>query len=385
MRCGKCKLVHYCGTNCQQRHWKYHKKDCKTATQQIGLLQQEVQELKTVPEIAACSICLLKGGTIQHPVMFKDCHHVFCLKCLECYQEVSQSIVTNTTCPHCRTKTSRDNDRETILANVLLYTARASRSETKKTEACQLAFEDMASLGKSDSDQDVLQANAICAKLAEIKGDYKDSLRILKQNEQILQKRAGRKKELDALLQKGKVLGQSVKSTNYDKDTDDDISGSLDDDTYNKMQNIQNQVLALMAQGGMAKEVDLIQNQIDQINVHLLMKDWETARICHQELMTEYPQEKLSPTQQVQIFTGFSRCLFEEGNFDDCINMGEAALRVNRHSPGVNQYTALAYKAKGDLEKAQHVIARAILYEAPWDVDLRARNRELWIQLMEEG
>ena len=29
-RCSKCKLVYYCGKECQQAHWKVHKKICLT-------------------------------------------------------------------------------------------------------------------------------------------------------------------------------------------------------------------------------------------------------------------------------------------------------------------------------------------------------------------
>jgi hypothetical protein len=29
LKCGQCRLIKYCGPNCQKEHWKVHKKQCK--------------------------------------------------------------------------------------------------------------------------------------------------------------------------------------------------------------------------------------------------------------------------------------------------------------------------------------------------------------------
>ena len=29
MRCSRCKMMYYCNVECQRKHWKKHKKECK--------------------------------------------------------------------------------------------------------------------------------------------------------------------------------------------------------------------------------------------------------------------------------------------------------------------------------------------------------------------
>ena len=269
-----------------------------------------------------------------------------------------------------------ENVKEAVLAKAILYSARAR----EKRKACQLALEQMKTLGKPESDQDVLQANIICGHLAATKGDYKDALAIFEQNERLLTKLVERKRQVDALMQKGQQLGQG-------KGDDSDDEEEIDPETYQQMQQIQNEIMAIMAQGGMARESDLINCRLELTNIRLQMEDWVTAQQQYQQLMTDYPQQSriVTPAQQQQVFLGFARCLYEEGNYVGSIRLGEAALAMNRHFPGIHKYLALAHKAQGNLPKAQQIMAQAVLYETPWDPNNVAEARSLWVELMEEG
>jgi tetratricopeptide (TPR) repeat protein len=53
------------------------------------------------------------------------------------------------------------------------------------------------------------------------------------------------------------------------------------------------------------------------------------------------------------IFSNFSRCEYEEGNFTQAIEFGESVIQMNRHYEGSYKYVALAYKALGDLDKGR--------------------------------
>jgi tetratricopeptide (TPR) repeat protein len=389
MKCGKCNMVYYCGRDCQKQHWKYHKSDCKTAVEKIQVqfdLNDNAPDTSemSIKKDTECSICLRDRDNMDHPIVLKNCKHVFCVPCLRQYQEVdlteTSSARSNTNprrpCPCCRAEI-KENVRESVIAKALLYAARASRtgvSQEDKLKACQLAVEALQSLGKPTSDQDVLQANTICGHIAVTKGDYQDALKIFEQNERILTKLMERKRSIDALLERGRILGSH---TNDDDD--------LDDATYEAMQQIQNEIMALMAQGVTSNETDLISCRLELANIRMEMQEWDMAKTIYKQIMTDYPeQEMLTPPQTRQIFMGFARCLYEEGNYEGSINMGEATITMNRHFPGIHKYVALSYRAKGDLKQAQTIMGRAVLYETPWDPANVARTRELWVQLMEE-
>lgn len=394
MKCGQCKMVYYCGSACQRQHWKYHKADCKVATEkiysQLDLQKDDIELKEKAPADATCAICLTDQPEMKNPIVLKACQHVFCYKCLEQYENYHQTMPKKeekgtTPCPCCRTK-MEENAREAVVAKALLYAARAGRKANtpqEKREACQLALEEMKALGSPESDQDVLQANILCAQIALVKGDFKDALKIWEQNQRIWTKLVNRKKQVDALLQKGQTLGQQ---SNDGDNSDSDDDGEIDEETYQQMQQIQNEIMAIMAQGGLGQEADLINCRLECISVHLEMQDWDTAKQMYQDIMTEYPEQSMmSPPQQRKVFMGFARCLYEEGNYEGSIRLGEAAIEMNRHFPGIHQYVALAYKEQGDLQKAQDVMAQAVLYETPWDSDHREEVRELWVRLMEEG
>lgn len=391
MRCGKCNLVYYCGRDCQTRHWKYHKLDCQTAVEKVqGQFDLNVDlpdssENMCIKKDTECSICLRDKDNMDHPIVLKNCKHVFCVPCIRQYQEFdlpeAPSTRSNTNnarkpCPCCRTE-MQENVRESVIAKALLHAARASRtgvSRQDKLKACQLAVEALQSLGKPTSDQDILQANTICGHIAVTKGDYQDALKIFEQNKRIWTKLVERKRSVDALLERGRELGSQI------NDDDDE-----DDTTYQAMQQIQNEILALMAQGGLANEGDLINCRLELANIRVEMQDWDTAKTMFQQIMTDYPkQSMMTPPQQRKVFMGFARCLYEQGHYEGSINLGEAAIEMNRHFPGVHKYVALAYRGQGEVKQAQTVMGRAVLYETPWDPVNVAQARELWVQLMEE-
>lgn len=397
MRCSKCKMVYYCSQKCQRSHWKEHKTDCNVAVQQIykKFAKDDKADSSNNSETTekskndTCGICLADRKDMVNPVILKACQHAFCFPCLKKYQDYNDAIPSTSTsgvgataapsvqrkstCPYCRTE--MEDVKESIIAKALLYATQAAHTgkpEEERLRLCQLALDQMKTLGKPACDQDIIQANIICGQIATTRGDFKDALAIHEQNCRILAKTVARKKEIDALLGEGQRLG----SSNHEEE-------EIDEETYKKMQEIQNKILALMAEGGMAKESDLIDGRLEVVATRMKMEEWETATTMYKELMTEFPEQSmLTPIQQRRIFMGFARCLFEMGNYDGSIALGEAAIEMNRHFPGVHKYVALAYKASGKIEQAQKMMAQAVLYETPWDPQNVAEARMLWIEMM---
>ncbi|CAB9506894.1 expressed unknown protein [Seminavis robusta] len=422
MRCGKCHCVYYCSQDCQKRHWKYHKKDCQSVQDKLVLLYNNNDNDNTTSSSSnskdkkkACPICETEEPQMVHPVTLSNCGHVFCVPCLQRYQDLHQPpMITENDkikCPCCRTTTtSTTTSRDTLLSKALLYTARASchwqtnntkdddHDDDKKVEAaCQLALLQLQQLESPTCDQDTLQANYIASQIATVRGDYKQAMLIVEQNLRIWQSGVERKKQVDALMKQGRVLSESSSETsknnkNNNKTTDDesdDDEGAIDETTYQKMQQVQNQILEIMNQGSLlALETDLIECRLQMLDILTHQQDWDTAESLYQQLMTDYPkQSQLTPRQQRRVFMGFSRCLYEHGNYQGAINLGQAALDTqqhNRHTPGIHQYVALSHQQLGQLEQAQAVMGRAVLYEGHDDPIHQQQVYALWRKLMEE-
>ena len=80
------------------------------------------------------------------------------------------------------------------------------------------------------------------------------------------------------------------------------------------------------------------------------------------------------------MFMGMSRCMYHLKNYEFAIQLGEAAIEMNRHFPQVHKYVALSQKASGDIEGAIRTMARAVNYETPWD----EANRKVVLAMYEE-
>ena len=67
------------------------------------------------------------------------------------------------------------------------------------------------------------------------------------------------------------------------------------------------------------------------------------------------------------------------GKYDELVSLDKQLHwgRSFRIAEGVHKYTALSQKAKGDIDAARRTMSRAILYEAPWSKENKARNLKI--------
>jgi hypothetical protein len=90
--CSRCKLVRYCGTECQTQHWKAsHKLFCVAVDKRKP--QPQVQEETVGPK---CTICL--GVISDRNSVRLPCSHTFHRHCIDGVRDNSAAQV----CPLCR-------------------------------------------------------------------------------------------------------------------------------------------------------------------------------------------------------------------------------------------------------------------------------------------
>ena len=77
----------------------------------------------------------------------------------------------------------------------------------------------------------------------------------------------------------------------------------------------------------------------------------------------------------------YSRALYETGEYDKAVELGNKAIEKLRCETGVHKYVALSQKAKGDINEAKKTMTRAILYEENWKKDNLRQNKQLLKEL----
>jgi tetratricopeptide (TPR) repeat protein len=87
-----------------------------------------------------------------------------------------------------------------------------------------------------------------------------------------------------------------------------------------------------------------------------------------------------TPPQQRKMLMGMSECLYYLGKYKLAIEIGEAAIEMNRYFPQVHKFVALSQKDSGDLEAAIRTMGRAVCYETPWD----EANKQIVLELYRE-
>lgn len=106
--CSRCKLVHYCGQECQTQHWKaIHKKDCKTLEKRIPEPEKETTPLDAKDETRnvgpTCVICLEIISCYEGKLL--PCKHFFHIHCIERLMRTC-----SLQCPLCRDGPEPDSE-----------------------------------------------------------------------------------------------------------------------------------------------------------------------------------------------------------------------------------------------------------------------------------
>ena len=128
-KCTACKCVNYCDRECQNKHWKEHKNECKRIKKILGKrggkldigTEKDLGPLRKLPPRAECPICM-------HPLPLHDslhtyvtcCGKIICCGCFcrhhmesgEWVVEGDQQTLVPQTCPFCRSAIAEEPGEE---------------------------------------------------------------------------------------------------------------------------------------------------------------------------------------------------------------------------------------------------------------------------------
>ncbi len=107
--CQGCLSFFYCSRDCQKKHWKFHKAQCKSVHPWIDELERatagEDTEETPEPRNPECIICMEEFVDMDFDnevTVMKPCRHAFCNKCIIKWQRKPIPPPGKHVCPICR-------------------------------------------------------------------------------------------------------------------------------------------------------------------------------------------------------------------------------------------------------------------------------------------
>lgn len=362
-RCSRCHLVYYCSLDCQKKHWSRHKPDCRD----VNEMRCEVAGIgATLPPTQAtnedCAICL--QDTIEDPIIL-DCRHAFCFTCLRDYAMVRRRTGTKLMCPLCR----EPYVEGAAVQRILLFMARAARKDITDEEREALLSQAQDDLSRAlEADPNDMQVMFTKVELLLLQKDFDQAIQVIQSLMELDKKGRENSKILIEKLDRAKMAEEEGREEDADRIMDEIEQFHQEGHSFSRFKN-----------GGL----DLV---LFMAEAQELAQDWEAAIETYKSISHETYEDfsRATPVQQRKLLMGISRCFYKVGNYVGAIAMGEGAIDMNRHFPGVYKYVALSYKEKGDRQMAKTMMNRAVLYETPWDDRNREEAYELFKDLASE-
>ena len=368
MRCATCHLTYYCHETCGKNHWQVHKSQCKSLeelrNQYAGLATITKTKIVNddddddVPTHNCCSICNKNNETESKTetetctlLVLGGCGHTFCFRCLQHYQ-IYGTPSNNTSCPTCHLEKSMDPHHQALTRAAICLCRAAGLAPNQRDRDCQSALNEIEMV--QDQNSSNLAAKIMYGEVLDLLGQPDLSLTLLSESLDKLKKgtvQANAKAQIDNLMEQ--VQACIVKG---------DSAGA--EQRLDQIQQLRNQKYYSTAVQ-ISDVVDLTL-RLGLIQEHA--QDYPGAKLTYKLILKDYPRDdQLNPLQHLLIYMGVSRCLLKEGDLDGAIEMGGAAIQLNRHYPRVHDTIIQAYQSKGELQEAMNVPTRAALYETPWD------------------
>jgi tetratricopeptide (TPR) repeat protein len=315
------------------------------------------------PEVAtvgdsSCGICLEQ---LRHPISLPACGHTFCFACLRAYKELD----INASCPYCRSLMP-DIDVG-FLDRAVMHGARAKKlTGEQRLLQCELALAEVEKVLSADPSD--LRANYLRADICLIAGDANVAIEAFKS---ILDHNARTRQAKDEVM---RIIALA--------DAADEAGDEAEADRL-MTQAEQMQSFKTFNDGS----TELLATKLKLAAAHQAAGEWDAANVLYMAIvggMGDNPKYG-GPHLQLRLWMGMTRTFYEMAAYERAIKgSGGMAVAMNRHYPGVHKYVALSEKALGDLGAAVKTMSRAVLYEAPWDLENLAENRALLHELAEE-
>ena len=307
---------------CQVQDWKEHKSTCTWIKEKHVKWKEDMSTV--LPDDSAldtkegpCAICLEE--TITNPVVL-PCGHAFCFSCVGNYQQSSTSK-EGASCPYCRGEIP--DVVEKAVERATLYGDRASASSKgseKQKKYAKLALAEFESLMELAPDREA-QFNVLYSRAVMIS-------------------MAGQPEEAIAVTKEFLLLNEK--------------------------------------HPGMLSFDDVVQAKCYQAEAYSDCGKWKDSAKIYKSLIKEHEQRG---DPNCYILIGCCQALYELRKYDEAVEYGKLAIKLNRFRPGVHKYVALSQKALGDINAAAKTMSRAILYEEHWDTDSLQKNKQLLREL----
>ncbi|KAL3942012.1 MAG: hypothetical protein SGBAC_003724 [Bacillariaceae sp.] len=394
--CSRCRTAFYCSVACQKKHWMVeHKNYCRDTTELKlsmltlgdGEMPQMGGELKDQSD-KDCAICL---GALVDPYVLPSCGHAFCFACLAEWQRAvkNRSVETlfmepkkgiSLSCPACRAETP--DVEGSILQRARLLAARANNRMTPESDKFALRQEALAELDQFEKIRPGWRPVAEVVAVADVRTDSQRrfcSAEILLSLEEPAKAKEGllwlqdlcklaatNREKFISMIQQGESLLAQGK-----EDEAEEVAKELDEfkQKHNALSMLQ-----------FSFDVYAMLGSVEE-----MMENWEDAKEIYFEMMKNMTDHtSATPPQQRMMFMGLCRCAYHLEKYDKALEAGEAVLEMNRHFPFCHKYIALSHKAMGNMDAAKATMARALVYEAPWDDQHHEQVLQLYREIVRE-
>lgn len=376
-RCSRCRVTYYCGKDCQVRHFKQHKNNCR----RIALLWQERERTFPVvePVQQECGICLE-----VHPekrVLVPGCNHGFCYPCLLSWHNKLPNIEEleqeepPTTCPICRNPISQRVEDDVLdRARYLAKRAAVAATPEEKDALTQEAFAEIDRLMSSNNEfQAILKycefrPLIVKAEILTIIGEPQRSLDMITAIQDRYET-ADRNGEKFASM-----LAQLQQTTSQDE-----------------VEQLKKEILEMNARGEVITTGDPTELAL-KMDYRIVGTEAWAEKGEHEFALKYYMHmfEKstsneisLSPKHYRRIGVGLLSSNYHLGNYEGVLMIGNQALNQTREFPHVYKYMALAQRDQGDVVVARDTANKGLLY-AVMDEFEKAELLDLYKELVEQ-
>lgn len=405
-RCSRCHMVFYCSPSCQRAHWKVHRPDCVSVEDMrrmnipdgkgngpVALEDATVTHNVLSDPNTTCGICFASHEEIKHPVVLKDCHHAFCYSCLKRWNDAQiQMMAPAATCPMCRRAMPNVTDTPLNNASYLLSKAQCVSSQNSVVdtdaadseqygaeELCQQALQEIHKLEATIQADDNIMEPPPRGELPDLEAprpslrpkstlEIKVQIAILQAEAYLLLGQPDT--AVDTLLPIVSPLRDCYQRHLQTEALMDEFTTKQHDPSQEeRCEELLHQLETTVQQGQSCSKDTIVDTLLKVGQAQREAQQWTQAKETYQSLFRDFAQhaDSLSPRQNRELFFCLAECAHHLGHYAMAVDLGQAAIEMNRSYPWCHRRVALAQLAQGNRSEAQRIAAEGVLYETPWD------------------
>jgi tetratricopeptide (TPR) repeat protein len=390
IQCRDCKAAYYCSEQCLLHHAAAHQATChrlearqwRSSVDSVDPLTAGCGATVLIPNkdlsnsgeestVQVCSICLEDPNARLAPLIRLDaCHHLFCLPCLIQWERKRASDVNpdarqpSFPCPNCRTQSV---DPEQYLLRKAKQTFVRARHPGCPPELKDSLLTDAFKISSALLQVSEPELGPMCV-LAEVLLALNRPANALATTRRILKMDKERHEATDS-----RVLARSNGIDSAER------TGTS---------------LSSLERATMYQSLYLLQGEAYQN-----LGKWPEALRVYQLLLKVHTEAPLPSgltdsshacSVDVRIWRGLAACYYETNDYGASIEAANRSLALDRSAAGVHRLKALALVKQAEhspimaaslKRDAAHTMNQGVLYEAPWDPEMQANNRQLYHSL----